>query len=93
MLQQLRAMAPVADSPAAVLLHGSLPGVWTPLTPLSKAAAVRVLFSTFALRFYEPEQPPPPPPTATCVSFRAHKRYEVRWENGVGNKRAIIGIF
>lgn len=73
----------MVDSAAAALLFRSsdtslvLPGLWVPQTPLSKAAAVRVLFPAFALRFYEPEEPPAAPPAATIMCFRANKRAHV----------------
>ncbi|KAJ1520210.1 hypothetical protein ONE63_004420 [Megalurothrips usitatus] len=76
-------LRPVVDSVAAALLHRSdsgglvLPGVWTPLTALSKAAAVRVLFHSFAAQYYEPEEPAPPPPPAIIVGFHASKRQQV----------------
>lgn len=53
---------PLADSPAAACVRSgsgpALPGLWTPLTPVTKAAAMQALFTedTDALT-----RPPPPP--------------------------------
>jgi len=66
----------VAEDFQKVMENGELwPGCWTPLTYLSKAAAVRVLFPHIAttLEFKEEELPPP----RYCMIFDASRANEV----------------
>ncbi|KAK3909467.1 Thioredoxin domain-containing protein 6 [Frankliniella fusca] len=79
-----RELLPALDSAAARLLFRAdekgpvLPGVWTPLTALSKAAAVKALFEDVAEPLYHPPTPPPPPPPeSTVICFAGDKCDEV----------------
>lgn len=79
-----RELLPAVDSAAARLLFRTdekspvLPGVWTPLTVISKAAAVKALFEDVAEPLYHPPTPPPPPPPeSTVICFAGDKRDEV----------------
>ncbi|XP_034252501.1 uncharacterized protein LOC117651984 [Thrips palmi] len=79
-----RELLPALDSAAAKLLFRRdekgpvLPGIWTPLTALSKAAAVKALFEDVAEPLFDPPTPPPPPPPeSTVICFSGDKRDEV----------------
>ncbi|XP_077299977.1 thioredoxin domain-containing protein 3 homolog [Arctopsyche grandis] len=52
-----------------------IPGVYTPVDAISKAAAINALFPKTVAQFIEPEPPPLPPYLA--VAFDAFKRKEV----------------
>ncbi|XP_034237937.1 uncharacterized protein LOC117643269 [Thrips palmi] len=73
---------PAADSPAACVLMASsagpaLPGLWTPLTPVTKAAAMQTLFPDDTLQLTKPPPPPSLLPPSLVFVFAATRGKDV----------------
>ncbi|KAJ1522904.1 hypothetical protein ONE63_002044 [Megalurothrips usitatus] len=74
---------PAADSPAAACVRSgegsgpALPGLWTPLTPTTKAAAMQTLFPEDTLQLTKPPPPPSVLPPSLVFVFGAGRCKDV----------------